>query len=391
MSWEALQYSVAVCRGIKAQDRAVLTAIAYHSKTETPYLAFCSQGRIAEWCGMAKSTAKACLRRLQKAGELEVVNIGGIGRDKEHLATDWRLPGVERWVKLGAKADTSGVRSRPQRGRNPIPGRGQDPIPIKDINRIKIEDEDAASPLSPSSSVEKEGSEQNNAQCNSLPSSESVSQTRSSLNESKTSKRTNTGHAPDVGDGMSPARVREILAAHPGDEETWQQSLHAVPEFEGKDIEHATNRYMSYCNNMNHPQTREGLLTIIRREHRKVRLSHKANRKLSAFNWQALELLREQWRKGSRTEESVERACQALEVPAEFVFSDRPPAGLKPHVSEWDKRQFADWQAKAMRSRQPAAQPKPPEQQVPESRWTGEADAEAFAAEMAPQLAAAGM
>ena len=150
MSWQAIQYSVAVCRGIKAQDRAVLTAIAYHAKAETPYLAFCSQGRIAEWCGMAKSTAKSCLKRLQKAGELEMVSIGGIGQDKEHLATDWRLPGVERWVKQGVKAGASGVRIRYQLGQNPIPGRGQNPIPIED--KDKREEEDAKKSASPPSS-----------------------------------------------------------------------------------------------------------------------------------------------------------------------------------------------------------------------------------------------
>ena len=234
MSWHALQYSVAVCRGIKAQDRAVLTAIAYHTKTETPYSAFCSQGRIAEWCGMAKSTAKSCLKRLQKAGELEMVSIGGIGQDKEHLATDWRLPGVERWVKQGVKAGASGVRIRPQWGQNPIPGRGQNPIPIED--KDKREEEDAKKSASPPSSPAlflNEAGKQRGAQPNSLPNSDSAPQSRSpSSNAEHRSKSKN-----DVCAGpatMTQHRRREIANAHANDELRWREYLKTVPEFRGQ-------------------------------------------------------------------------------------------------------------------------------------------------------------
>lgn len=270
MSWQAIQYSVAVCRGIKAQDRAVLTAIAYHAKAETPYLAFCSQGRIAEWCGMAKSTAKSCLKRLQKAGELEMVSIGGIGQDKEHLATDWRLPGVERWVKLGAKADTSGVRFRPQWGQNPIPGRGQNPIPIED--KDKREEEDAKKSASPPSSPAlflNEAGKQRGAQPNSLPNSDSAPQSRSpSSNAEHRSKSKN-----DVCAGpatMTQHRRREIANAHANDESRWRGYLKTIPEFRGKDVDAVFNDYRNRCRSNNDSPNRMTLVSWLHNQGLKV-------------------------------------------------------------------------------------------------------------------------
>lgn len=373
MSWEALQYSVAVCRGIKAQDRAVLTAIAYHTKSETPYLAFCSQRRIAEWCDMAKSTAKACLRRLQRAGELEMVNIGGIGRDKEHLATDWRLPGVERWVRLGAKADTSGVRTRPQRGQNPIPGRGQDPIPIKDIDRIKIEDEDAASPLSPSSLIEKEGSEQNNAQYSSLPLSESVSQSRSSLNGSKTSKKLKQGSAND----NKLSRRREIANAYAGDDAAWREFLETVPELEGKDIESVINKYRNRCRNDGYAPNRMELVGWLMNEGQRVNFDKMTKNKprQSPVVCEEVRTLISMYKHAVQLmDEGEDPVAYFAETP--FSGYDFTPEGIRRVCVLHDLKMPSAWTTGADDDRA--------------SHWTGEADAEAFAAEMAPQLAATG-
>lgn len=261
MSWLAIQYSVVVCRGIKAQDRAVLTAIAYHTKTETPYSAFCSQGRIAEWCGMAKSTAKSSLKRLQKAGELEMVSIGGIGQDKVHLATDWRLPGVERWVKQGAKAGASGVRTRPQWGQIPIPERGQNPIPIEDKDKIKEEDaKKSASPPSSPALFLNEAGEQRSAQPNSLPNSDSAPQSRSPTSDAEHRSKSKN----DVCAGpatMTQHRRREIANAHADNESRWREYLGTVPEFSGKDVDAVFQDYRNRCAKNNESPNRMTLVS----------------------------------------------------------------------------------------------------------------------------------
>lgn len=337
MSWHALQYSVAVCRGIKAQDRAVLTAIAYHTKTETPYFAFCSQGRIAEWCGMAKSTAKACLRRLQKAGELEMVNIGGIGRDKEHLATDWRLPGVERWVKLGAKADTSGVRTRPQWGQNPIP------IEDKD----KREEEDAKKSASPPSSPAlflNEAGKQRSPQPNSLPNSDSAPQSRSpSSNAEHRSKSKN-----DVCAGpatMTQHRRREIANAYANDESRWREYLKTVPEFRGKDVDAVFNDYRNRCRSNNESPNRMTLVSWLNNQGLKLNFAPVAvgGVKPSAAELRMLEM------------EQRQREQAATKVAGSP--NTEPPGG---HDIEGI------------------------------SRFLGEDDALAFAAELEPQMVGAG-
>ena len=347
MSWQALQYSVAVCRGIKAQDRAVLTAIAYHTKTETPYLAFCSQGRIAEWCGMAKSTAKACLRRLQKAGELEMVNIGGIGRDKEHLATDWRLPGVERWVKLGAKADTSGVRFRPQWGQNPIPERGQNPIPIED--KDKREEEDAKKSASPPSSPAlflNEAGKQRGAQPNSLPNPESAPQSRSPSSNAEHRSKSNN----DVCAGpatMTQPRRREIANAHANDESRWREYLGTVPEFRGKDVDAVFNDYRNHCRTNNESPNRMTLVSWLHNQGLKVNFA-----------------------------------------PAAVAVGGVKPSDVEVRMLEMERQQ--EEQATMTIASGPNAEPPDGHDIKCIGRFLGEADALAFAAELEPQMVGAG-
>jgi len=346
MSWQAIQYSVAVCRGIKAQDRAVLTAIAFHAKKETPYLVFCSQGRIAEWCGMAKSTAKSCLKRLQKAGELEMVSIGGIGQDKEHLATDWRLPGVERWVKQGVKPGASGVRTRPQWGQIPIPERGQNPIPIED--KDKREEEDAKKSASPPSSPAlflNEAGEQRSAQPNSLPNSDSTPQSRPSSSDAEHCSKSKN----DVCAGpatMTQHRRREIANAHANDESRWREYLKTIPEFRGKDVDAVFNDYRNRCRSNNDSPNRMTLVSWLHNQGLKVNFA-----------------------------------------PAAVAVGGVKPSDAEVRMLEMERQQ--EEQAAMTIASGPNAEPPASHDSDDVSRFLGEDAALAFAAEMEPQMVGA--
>jgi len=251
VSWLAIEYATAVCRGIKPQDRAALIAIAYHTKTETPHLAFCSQKRIADGLGVAKSTAKVSLKRLQAAGELELLAIGGIGKDKEHLATDWKLPGVEKWAKLVAKSAASGVKLRPRWGQDPIPGWGQTPIPIEDIDKRKIEDRQTLNATSLPRSIEKKGNEQSCLEPTLDKRSKQVSQQPCASAEPEsgrpTSDRLPTGAAARAATGAVKAaieaKIKALSELHLEDDAAWFAMLRKVPEFQDIDVDHVTRKF----------------------------------------------------------------------------------------------------------------------------------------------------
>lgn len=242
MSWQALKYSVEVCRGIKAQDRAVLSAISYHSKKEEPHLAFISQKRLAEWCEISRSTAKASLKRLQAAGELEMVQVGGIGAGNEHLATNWRLLGVERWINGLPKADPSGDKSRPRWGQVPAPEWGRNLIPIEDKDKRQTGDKNAAdaSPLP----------RFNNEEGNEQPCSQPI------LNEAGDEASKVAGAAQPLPTGVAAqsatgaakaaieARVRELAALHPADDEAWFAALRAAPEFSDIEVDFVARKFL---------------------------------------------------------------------------------------------------------------------------------------------------
>jgi len=242
MSWQALKYSVEVCRGIKAQDRAVLTAIAYHSKKEQPHLAFLSQKRLSDWCEISRSTAKASLKRLQAAGELEMLLVGGIGADSEHLATNWRLPGVERWINDLSKADPSGVKSRPQWGQDPAPEWGRKLIPIEDKDKRQTEDIRATNTSSLPRLNNEEGNEQHCSQPNSNERGDEA------LRVAGAAQPLPTGVAAQSATGAAKAaieaRVRELAALHSTDDEAWFAALRAAPEFSDIKVDFVARKFI---------------------------------------------------------------------------------------------------------------------------------------------------
>jgi len=242
MSWQALKYSVEVCRGIKAQDRAVLTAIAYHSKKEQPHLAFLSQKRLSDWCEISRSTAKASLKRLQAAGELEMLLVGGIGADSEHLATNWRLPGVERWINSMPKTDPSRVEIRPQRGQDPAPEWGQKLIPIEDKDKRQTEDIRATNTSSLPRLNNEEGNEQHCSQPNSNERGDEA------LRVAGAAQPLPTGVAAQSATGAAKAaieaRVRELAALHSTDDEAWFAALRAAPEFSDIKVDFVARKFI---------------------------------------------------------------------------------------------------------------------------------------------------
>jgi hypothetical protein len=345
MSWEAVQYAIKDCRGIKPQDRAVLTAMAYHSKKEAPASVFCSQKRLAEMCDVSRSAVKTSLRRLQEAGELEMVLVGGIGRDKAHLATDWRLTGLERAMREGSKADGSKVKIRPQRGQNPIPGRGQDPIPIED--KDKREEEDAKKSASPPSSPAlflNEAGEQRSAQPNSLPNSDSAPQSRSPLSnaEHRSKSKNDVCAGPAT---MTQHRRREIANAHANDESRWREYLGTVPEFRGKDVDAVFNDYRNRCRSNNDSPNRMTLVSWLNNQGLKVNFAPVA---VGGVKPSAAELRMMEMEQRQREQAAAKVACSP---------NTEPPCGNDIECI---------------------------------SRFLGEADALAFAAELEPQMVGAG-
>jgi hypothetical protein len=461
VSWLAMQYATAVCRGIKPQDRAALTAIAYHAKNETPHLAFCSQKRIADGLGVARSTAKASLKRLQAAGELELLAIGGIGKDKEHLATDWKLPGVEKWAKMVEKSAASGVKLRPQWGRDPIPGWGQTPIPIEDIDKRKIEDRQTLNATSLPRSIEKKGNEQSCLEPTLDKRSKQVSQQPCASAEPEsgrpTSDRLPTGAAARAATGAVKAaieaKIKALSEQHLEDDAAWFTMLRTVPEFQDIDVDHVTKKFKERRGDIVRPALARWLFTEDRTKHKaappprpkqtalelslhlnmyrhavsminegrdpvahfaetpfsnhdfspaaiqRVCLKHDiplpngwsaegppgVTSKLSPQKYLSLEYLRARYAAGQIDSSKLEGICARTGIARDLVTRLGPPIDLMPDITDEDRRLFGA----EMEARKASSALRRADEDDSEG-WTGAANAEAFAAEMEPQLAGAG-
>jgi hypothetical protein len=304
----------------------------------------------------------------------------------------------------------------------------------------EVEPAPAASPPSPPTPITGEGSEQNRAQTTSPPLSEALPQSRS------TEKQDSASHPKsDCGgaEQMPEKRKRQIEAAYRGDDEKWGGFLETVPEFEGKDVPAVINEYNHYCRNKNVSPNRYQLVSWLCRQGAKVNMSAlrqgaprqrttadeyyngierrvggiKAEeyrppqqtalersleetrrkyarsdgqedppaRKWTPQNWLALEYIRERHAAGTLTSGALNRFCEKAVISGELVTQAEPPVHLMPEISEDERRAF---RAKVT-ARETKAAPAPAAEEIPD-RWTGAADAEAFAAEMEPQLAGAG-
>jgi hypothetical protein len=305
----------------------------------------------------------------------------------------------------------------------------------------EVEPASAASPPSPPTSITEKGGEQNKAQTTSPPSSESLPQSRS------TEKQDSASYPkPKCGDAeqMSEKRKRQIEAACRGDDTKWGGFLETVPEFEGKDVPAVINDYNNFCRKKNVRPNRYQLVSWICRQGAKVNMNAlrqgsraqrtaadeyydalerrvggiKAEtysappqqtalersleemrrkyarsdaqedppaRKWTPQDWLALEYIRERHAAGTLTSGALNRFCEKAAISGELVTQAEPPVHLMPEISEEERRAFRAKKA-ALEAK---AAPAPAAEEIPD-HWTGAADAEAFAAEMEPQLAEAG-
>jgi hypothetical protein len=97
MSVAAVNYAVRICRLQDVAAKMVLTALAWKSQQETPYLAFIGNEQLRQETGLKSvNGVKDALRRLIAAGEVRIIEVGGRGQ-----STNYELVGVKQWLESG--------------------------------------------------------------------------------------------------------------------------------------------------------------------------------------------------------------------------------------------------------------------------------------------------
>lgn len=132
MSWEATLYAQNVCRLMDRSGRAVLNALAWRAAKETPAFVFMKREDIYAATGIAdKKTVKNAIARLEKAGEVKVLKVGGIRENGKRESTDFELVGVRQWLAAGkpSREQWEGPKPEEPRGEN-FPQAGENLTPI---------------------------------------------------------------------------------------------------------------------------------------------------------------------------------------------------------------------------------------------------------------------
>lgn len=102
MSVKAANYVFRACTLQDPTCRAVLGALAWQSRPETPHLAYMRHADLMENSGLrSENGLKAALRRLQEAGELAVINVGGRVAGFGAMACEYELLKVPAWIAAG--------------------------------------------------------------------------------------------------------------------------------------------------------------------------------------------------------------------------------------------------------------------------------------------------
>lgn len=102
MSVQATNYVFRACHFEDVTCRAVLGALAWRSKPETPHLAYMRHVDLMEDSGLrSENGLKAALRRLEAAGEIRVVQVGGRVAGFGAMACEYELVNVSAWIEAG--------------------------------------------------------------------------------------------------------------------------------------------------------------------------------------------------------------------------------------------------------------------------------------------------
>jgi len=208
MSWEATLYAQNVCRLMDRSGRAVLNALAWRAAKETPAFVFMKREDIFAATGIAdKKTVQTAIKRLEKAGELKVLKVGGIRENGKSESTDFELVGVRQWLAAGKPSREQWEGPKPEEPRGEIlPQSGEILPPIGTLigNHLK-----------------KEGGEKNPR----------ANAPRETANKQRQSPKTNRN--PSLLSFLTSERsdedrariTRAMVAQCPGDDEAWHEWL----------------------------------------------------------------------------------------------------------------------------------------------------------------------
>lgn len=210
MSWEATLYAQNVCRLMDRSGRAVLNALAWRAAKETPAFVFMKREDIFAATGIAdKKTVQTAIERLEKAGEVMVLKVGGIRENGKRESTDFELVGIRQWLAAGkpSREQWEGPKPEEPRGEN-FPQAGENLTPIGTFigNHSK-----------------KEGGEKN----------PNANAPRETANKQRQSPKTNDN--PSLLSFLNSERsdedrvllTRAMVAQCPGDDEAWHDRLRA--------------------------------------------------------------------------------------------------------------------------------------------------------------------
>jgi len=102
MSVQATNYVFRACHFEDVTCRAVLGALAWRSKAETPHLVYMRHVDLMEDSGLrSENGLKAALRRLEAAGEIRVVQVGGRVAGFGAMACEYELVNIPAWIEAG--------------------------------------------------------------------------------------------------------------------------------------------------------------------------------------------------------------------------------------------------------------------------------------------------
>ena len=210
MSWESALYAQNVCRLMDRSGRAVLNALAWRAAKETPAFVFMKREDIFAATGIAdKKTVQTAIERLEKAGEVKVLKVGGIRENGKRESTDFELVGVRQWLAAGkpSREQWEGPKPEEPRGEN-FPQSGENLTPIGTFigNHSK-----------------KEGGEKNPR----------ANAPRETANTQRQLPKTNDNPSllsflnSERSDEDRARLTRAMVAQHPGDDEAWHKWLRA--------------------------------------------------------------------------------------------------------------------------------------------------------------------
>lgn len=209
MSWEATLYAQNVCRLMDRSGRAVLNALAWRAAKETPAFVFMKREDIFAATGIAdKKTVQTAIERLEKAGEVKVLKVGGIRENGKRESTDFELVGVRQWLAAGkpSREQWEGPKPEEPRGEN-FPQAGENLTPIGTLI----------------GNHSKEGGEKNPR----------ANAPREIANKQRQSPKTNDNPSllsflnSERSDEDRARLTRAMVAQCPGDDEAWHDRLRA--------------------------------------------------------------------------------------------------------------------------------------------------------------------